>query len=198
MRRERAEPVDFRLDVVLLAEPALAAVEGFVVLHAHLPLVEHLVAGHAVAQGEAPPLGLSENATLRRLGVEARDDLCDGILGAQPPQQIRGTAIRRKRSTVLGKALPERAIVEGCKEIGLCSLRGQACGVRDLLEATTLPLRPRERWNEGCRRWGAGRDHVCDAFRAAGDTAVEPQGPLRHQRMHTKAGRQSSGYLREA
>ena len=45
---------------------------------------------------------LSERAAARRLGVEARDDLCGGVLGAQPPQQLGGAAIRRKRSTLLG------------------------------------------------------------------------------------------------
>ena len=45
---------------------------------------------------------LSERAAARRLGVEARDDLCGGVLGAQPPQQLGGAAIRRKRSALLG------------------------------------------------------------------------------------------------
>ena len=31
---------------------------GLVVLHAHLPLVEQLVASHAVSESEAPPGGL--------------------------------------------------------------------------------------------------------------------------------------------
>ena len=151
MRRKRAQAIEFRLHVVLDRKPALAAVEWIAVLHSHLPLIQKLVAGHAISKSEAPPGSLFERATARRLGVETRDYFCDGILGTQPPQQIGSAAIRCKRCTLLGEPRPEPAAIKFCKEFGQRLLRGQTGGIRNFLEAPTLPIRPRQ-WLDRRRR----------------------------------------------
>ena len=57
--------------------------------------------------------------------------------------RLRHSMATLRVNTPLHEPLAERVAVESCKELGQRPLRGQACGVRNLLEVPTLPLRPR-------------------------------------------------------